>query len=226
MAHIIDIILVALIALIAFVGSRRGIILTVFDLLSGIASFIFARILAPVAAEFIYDNVAKNIVLSFLTEKYNGVENSLAEAVDSFTSFFDFLPEGILTYVEKSGMIDSSSISHSLLSSITTVEQLEETVAAPVVIAILNMLCFAVISFVAVIILRIAGRFISGIVSKFSFTDKLNTILGAVFGVVKGVVYVFIIAVVLSIVSFASETIAAYAADSYICSFAASLIGI
>lgn len=226
MAHIIDIILVALIVLIAFIGSKRGIILTVFDLLSGIASFLIAKLLSPFASEFVYDNFLKKTTLAFLTEKYNGVENSLAEAVGSITSVFDFLPEGIMAFVKSADMFDASSVSHNIMSSITTVEQLEEQIVAPVMMVVLNLICFAVISFVSVIILRIVGRFISGIVSKFKFTEKINSLLGGVFGIVKGVVYVFIIAVIISIVSFSSETVASYAGDSYICAFAAQLIGL
>ena len=226
MSHVIDIILIALIALIAFIGSRRGIILTVFDLLSGIISFIIAKFTAPLAAAFLYENVAKEKVLAFLTEKYSEAQSSLEGAIGNFTSVFDFLPDGILTYAEKSGMLDASAISQNVISSITTVNELETAVVAPVITAVLNMLCFAVIAFIAVIALRITGRFISKIVTKSKIADKLDSLLGGIFGVFKGVIYVFIIAVIISILSFTSQTIASYAADSFICGIAADLIGI
>lgn len=226
MAHVIDIILIALIVLIAFIGSRRGIILTVFDLLSGVASFVIAKLSAPYASSYIYDNVVREKVMAFLEEKYSGVETVMTETVESFVSVFDFLPDGILTYAEKSGLLDASSFSHDILSSITTVSELETDIVAPVVTAVINMLCFAVIAFVAVIVLRIIGKLLSGIVSKSKIGEKLDSGLGAAFGVLKGVIYVFIIAVIISIISFSSETVASYAADSYICGIAAQLIGI
>lgn len=226
MAHVIDIILIALIALIAFVGSRRGIILTVFDLLSGVASFVIAKLTAPYASAYIYENAAKEKVIAFLEEKYSGIETAMTQTVENFISVFDFLPEGILTYAEESGLLDASSFSHDIISSITTVSELETSIVAPVVTAVINMLCFAVIAFVSVIVLRIVGKLLSGLVSKSKIGEKLDTGLGAVFGVLKGVIYVFIIAVIISIISFSSETVASYAADSYICGIAAQLIGI
>ena len=223
MSYLIDIILVALIVLIAFIGSKRGIILTVFDLLSGIASFLIAKLTAPFAAEFVYDNFAKAAVTAFLEQKYSDVQSAMTDAV---SSVFGFLPEGMYTFAQKAGLIDASALSQDVLSKITTVAELEANIARPVVLVVINIICFAAISCVALIALRIVGRFISGIVSKFKFTDKINSLLGGIFGVIKGIIYVFIIAVVLSIVSFSSETVASYTGDSVICGFAAQLIGL
>lgn len=226
MSHIIDIILVAVILLIVFVSSKKGLILTVFDLASGVVAFIAARFLAPTVASALYESAVKSIVVDFLTEKYTGIENTIAQSLSNITSVFDFLPDGVLTYAENAGLLDTASFSHSIMSSITTVEQLESSVVGPVVISLLNLVCFAVLSFVLLIVLRIAGRLISKLVSVTKIGDKLNSILGAVFGLLKGVVYVFIIAVIITVVACSSETVAAYAADSYICTFAKSLIGL
>lgn len=117
-------------------------------------------------------------------------------------------------------------MSQNILSSITSVEQLEESIVGPVVLALLNLVCFAVLSFVLLIVLRIVGRLLSKLVSVTKLGKKLNQTLGGVAGLLKGVVYAFILAIILSVVSCASETVAAYAADSYICTFARTLIGI
>ncbi len=223
MAHLIDIILILLIVLIAFIGSKRGFVLTVFDLFSGIASFVIARLAAPHAAVFVYDNFAKKTVMAFLEEKYNDVGNAMTDAVGSV---FGFLPDGMLTYAEKSGLLDASAISQDVLSKITTVAELEQNIARPVVIAVINIICFAAIACVALILLKIVGRLLSGIISKIKIIGKLNSLLGGVAGVLKGVVDVFIISVVLCIASFASETVAGYAADSFICGIVSDIIGI
>ena len=223
MNHIIDIILVLIIALIAFISSKRGFILTVFDLFSGIASLVIARLTAPHAAVFVYDNFAKATVMAFLEEKYNDVGTAMTEAV---STVFGFLPEGMYAFAEKSGLLDASAVSQDVLSKITTVAELEANIARPVVTAVINIVCFAAIAFVAVIVLKIVGRLLSGIISKIKIIGNLNSILGGVAGVLKGVVDVFIISVVLCIVSFSSATIATYTADSYICSLISQLIGI
>ena len=128
--------------------------------------------------------------------------------------------------VEKTGIFNGEAISQEIMSSITTVEQLESVIAAPVVTAVLQLISFGVLSVLLLIGLRIASVFISKVIKVSKLADKLNTILGAVFGLLEGCVYVFIIAVVISLLSFTSETIASYAADSYICQLASTLIGI
>ncbi len=223
MNHIIDIVLVLLIALIAFIGTKRGFVLTVFDLFSGIASLIIAKLTSPYASVFIYDNFAKATVLTFLEKKYNEAGTAITEAI---SAVLDFLPEGMYAFAEKTGLLDVSSVSQDVLSKITTVAELEANIARPVVTAVINIVCFAAISCVAIIVLKIVGRLLSGIISKIKIIGKLNSILGGVAGVLKGVVDVFIIAVILCVVSFASETIATYVADSYICSLISQLIGI
>lgn len=225
MSYAIDIILICVFVLIVFLSSKKGIVLTIVDLLAGVAAFVGAKFIAPVAAQGLYDSVVKQIVIDFLTEKYNGIENTISDALSNVTSAFDFLPQGIMSYIESSGYLDSDALASGIMNEITTVAQLESQIVAPVVTAILNLLCFAVLSIVLLIVLKIAGRFISKIIKAVKIADKLDSILGAVFGLVKGALYVFIIAAVISVVSFASETLASHAANSYICSFVSGLIG-
>lgn len=226
MNYIIDIVLVAIIALIVFLSSKRGFIVTVFDLFSGIIAFIGARVLAPTVSVLLYDTFAKEAVLNFLTEKYVSAENSIADAVNNLSSVFDFLPDGVLAYVQEAGFLNGDAVSQSIMNSITTVEQLENGIVAPIVTAVIQLVAFAVLAVVLLIVLRIVARIISKIITISKIADKLNTLLGAAFGLLKGFVYVFIIAIVICVLSYASETIAAYAANSYICSFASTLIGI
>ncbi len=225
MNYLIDIILVGVFLLIIFVSSKKGIVVTVADLVSGIIAFAAAKIIAPVAAEGIYSSLLKQSVIELLTEKYTGIESSISEALSNVTAVFDFLPEGILSFIDSAGYLDTDAMASGLMNSITTVSELEAQIVSPVVTGVLNLLCFAVFSIVLLIVLRIVGRFIAKLITSVKIADKLDGILGAVLGLVKGVIYVFVIAAVISVVSFSSETLAAYTADSYICSFVSGIIG-
>lgn len=226
MSYIIDIILICVILLIVFISSKKGIVLTVADIASGVLAFVISKLISPEIAEVIYYNGIQNSVISFLTEKYTGVENGIANAVSNITSVFDFLPDGIEAFINSSGYIDSDSIASGIMSSITTVSQLESEIVAPVVISVINIICFAVISFVLLLVLRFVGRLIAKFITSIKIADKLDSLLGAVFGLVKGVIYVFVIAAIINIISFSSQTLASYATDSYICGFVADFIGL
>lgn len=222
----IDIILIAVVVLITLLAVRKGFVRTVFELFSGLFAFIIARILASPVASALYTASVQKIVLQFLAEKYQGAENTIAQSLSNITEAFDFLPDGVYAYVEKAGFLDAQAMSQSILSSITTVERLEAEIVGPVVLAVMNLICFAVLAFVLLIVLRIVGRLLSKLVSATKLGKKLNQTLGGVAGLLKGVVYAFIIAIVISVVSLASETVAEYAASSYICTIARTLIGI
>lgn len=225
MNYAIDIILVCVILLIVFLSSKKGFIVTVIDLAAGIVAFIGAKAISPAVAQLLYDAVAKNIVTEFLTQKYEGIENGISDALSNIVSAFDFLPEGVLSFVKSSGYTDTDALASDILSSITTVSQLESQIVAPVVTAIINIICFAVLSIVLLIGLKIAGRFVAKLIKSVKIAGKLDSALGGVFGLLKGGLYTFIIAAIINVVSFASETLATYAADSHICSFVASIIG-
>lgn len=223
---IVDIIIVAIIALIVFISAKRGFILTVFDLASGIIAFILAKFISPPVAQVIYDNAVRTKVVEFLTSEFADIENALASHLADASSIFGFLPENVLTFAESSGLLDFNSISHTIISGITTVEQLEAAIVGPVVVSVINLICFGIISFILLILLRITGQLVSKLVTVTKLGEKLNTTLGAVFGILKGVVYAFLITVILVVVSCFSESVAGYTESSYICNFAESLLGL
>ena len=225
MNYVIDIILVCVILLIVLISSKKGIVVTLTDIASGILAFAVSKLISPTVADWLYLNVAKQPVTQFLTEKYAAAENGISDALSNVTSVFDFLPDGIMSFINSGGFLDSDALASGIMSNITTVSQLESEIVAPVVTPVLNILCFAVLSVVLLIAFRIAGRLIAKLIKAVKIAEKLDRTLGAVFGFVKGLIYVFIIAAAISVISFSSETLAAYAADSYICSFVAGIIG-
>lgn len=226
MAHLLDIIFAAFVLVIVFVAAKRGIVLTVLDLAAGIISFLFAKLVAPRAAAAIYDNHIREAVLTFLGEKYAQTQNAIGDAASGILSVFDFLPKGVLEYANASGVFDSDSIASAVMGKITTVAELEAKIVAPAVTSLLNILCFAVIAVVLLVVLKIIARFLAKIITTAKIAKKLDASLGAVFGLVKGCIYVFIIAALVSVVACSSPSLASYAADSYICSAASTLIGL
>lgn len=226
MNYVIDIILFGILILIVFVGAKKGFIVTVTDLVSGIAAVVVAKLASTGVADFIYENILKSTVIEFLTKKYTDVQTGLAGLLDNVFSAFDFLPNGILAFLETSGVFDTKVISTEIVSSITTVEQLESQIVSPVLLSVLGLICFAVLSVLFIFLFRIIGRLVAKLIKISKIADKLDSILGAACGLVKGCLYVIILAAVICVVSFVKEDIAVYAADSYICSFVADILGL
>lgn len=226
MSHLIDIILIAVVLLVVFGSAKRGIIITLFDMVSAVIAAVFAKLIAPGAASFVYDSFLKEKAISFLSEKYSGIQGQISSAVTNSASLFDFLPKGMKEFALASGIFNGDAVSESIMHSITTVEELEARVVSPVIHSLLNIICFSVLAFILVVLLRIVGMLIAKLVKKSKIAEKLDTAFGAVLGLIKGGIYSFVLAGIVCVVSYASETLAAYAADSYICSFVSNLIGL
>lgn len=226
MAHLLDIIFALLVLVMVFVAAKRGIVLTVLDIAAGIISFLFAKLIAPRAATAIYDQHIKALILTFLGEKYAQMQNAIGNAANGILSVFDFLPKGVLEYANASGVINSDYVASAVMEKITTVAELEENIIAPVVISLLNILCFAIIAVALLVAFKIIARFLAKIITTAKIAKKLDTSLGAVCGLVKGCIYVFIIASLVSVIACSSPSLASYAADSYVCAAASKLIGL
>lgn len=225
MNYIIDIVLIGIFLLIVFLGAKKGFIVTITDLISGIVAVVAAKLASTGVAEFIYNNILKESVTQFLSEKYADVQTGLSGILDNAFSVFDFLPDGTIAFMQTAGVLDAQSISENIIGSITTVEQLEAEVVSPVILSVLGIICFSVLSVVFVILFKLVGRLVAKLITISKLAEKLDSILGAVFGLVKGGLYVVIIAAVMCVVSFFNETLASYTASSHICSFIANLIG-
>lgn len=225
MNYIIDIALVAIVVLIVLLGAKKGFVVTITDLVAGIIAVLAAKLASTGVADYIYANILKEKVIEFLAQKYTDVQTGLAGVLDNTFSVFDFLPEGILAFIESAGFFDSQQMSAQILSSITTVEQLESQLVSPVLLPVLGIICFAVLSVIFVFVFRIIGRLVAKLIKISKLAEKLDSLLGAVCGLVKGCLYALVLAAVICVVSFANENLAEYAANSYICSFVAELIG-
>lgn len=221
----IDVALGAIMILIIVIGMKRGFIKTIFDLGAGLIAFLIAKLAAPGVASAVYSSFVKGSVIDILNKKYAETQEGFATAIDSFTGIFDFLPKGVVDMLSKNGAIDSNSISQSVLSNITTVEQLESEIVAPVIQVVLIIVCFAVIALVSTILLRIVGSLISKLIKKISLADKVNMALGGAVGVLKAALYTIVLASIINVVALTSESIASYAAQSQICLFVAMIIG-
>ena len=225
MNFIIDIVLVAVVLLIVLIGAKKGFVVTITDLVAGIIAVLAAKLASTGVADYIYANILKEKVVEFLSQKYADIQVGLAGVLDNAFSVFDFLPEGILAFIQSAGFLDSQEMSGQILNSITTVEQLESQIVSPVLIPVLGIICFAVLSVIFVFVFRIIGRLVAKLIKISKIAEKLDSLLGAVCGLIKGCLYGFILAAVICVVSLANETLAEYAAESYICSFVAGLIG-
>ncbi|MCD7774493.1 MAG: CvpA family protein [Clostridiales bacterium] len=225
MTHIIDLILIALMLLIVLISAKRGIVLTVFDIASGFVSFLLGRTLSEPAANWIYSEYVRDSVIDFLDTQLKNAENGISNVITDALSLLDFLPDGAVALLENSAEFDLDTLTREIINGAVSVSEIEAEFVGPVVISLIKMAAFAAISFAAVVVFRILSKIISRFIRSSKIAGGLDTVLGGVFGILKGAIYICIAAAVINVISYASVSLAQYAADSYICTFVSDLTG-
>jgi hypothetical protein len=150
------------------------------------------------------DWICDNFVLKYISEYAYGIVESLIEnSAENYniSNLFESLPEEFVTLVENCGA--DISVLNSQFGSSLTLSQVElysfaESVASPISQTLSNAIAIVSIFLISLLILWIIGLVVK-IIVKIPIIKTVNSLLGFVFGVIKGLVIVWILCVTLSI---------------------------
>lgn len=200
MNYLLDIFLFLLFLLITIISTERGFVDSVWSSVTIIGSFIVAYLFSSVVGEWICDN----FVLKHISEyAYDIVESLIENNVDSYNiaGLFESLPEEFITLAQNCGA-DISALEAQFASSLTLssaeLYSFAESVAAPLSQTLSNAIAIVSIFLISLLIFWLVGLVVKVIV-KIPIIKTLNSLLGFVFGVLKGLVIVWILCVTLSI---------------------------
>lgn len=223
MGIVLDIIIIAIIVITAFLSAKRGFVRTAVELVGfGLAIYLAFTLSTP-ASSYIYKNwVEPSVVKS--------VEESITQASGNIHSAaLNALPDFIENNLDKFG-VDPTSVGTGVSGTAQQVAQnLSKTVTEPILTGIFRTV-LAIILFIALtFIVRIVARLLNKLFS-FSIVGKLNKTLGFILGSVKGVVFAAIFcALVVLIASFAGKGFLIFSTkavnSSFICSWITDITG-
>lgn len=181
---IVDIFIVAVFAVLVLSGVRNGLVRSVISLIVVIACAALAVWLSEPAAQGAYDLFIKNSLETAVEARLP--DTSSAQNVQEVIAS---LPAVIVETAQSMG-VDINSISQQAgvidLNSANIAAELCDSIAKPIAVAVLKVLCFALIFFVSDILLQIVAN---GVCKLFDLPviRSFNRALGGVFGAVKGV---------------------------------------
>ncbi len=225
MGTVIDLLLITVVIIFVVMGARKGFARTLLSFLAKIASIIIAYFVSDMYADVVYEKFFKESVVGTLEANIDSTISSgkLSEQIMSvWENLPDFL-KGIgdvfrLDIMAFKGEIDDISLSEGMATS------LEQTIAGPLAIAVCRILLFALVSFVASILLSIIVNLICKVV-QLPVLRSANKLLGAILGLMNGLICVFIISFICTIASglIVSDAFAEAVNSSYIINFFAYL---
>ena len=129
-----------------------------------------------------------------------GTKDYVLQAQETLNSIPEAL-NGImgLMGIDKAAMLEK--IQSADLGGSNLVESLMTSVVGPVATAVVQFILFVILAVVIGFVLKIAVKLLDGIIKKLPAVKQLNSTLGAVFGVLRGIIVVAIISMLLGIVA-------------------------
>ncbi len=172
MALIVDIALIAVLALCVFLGWKKGFIHAISKFLTYILSFIIANIFWKHIAVYVG---RIPFIQNLITEGVEGpVFEEGASFMDKIKSMFTFMAGDM---IQNGNAENSTAVMNNYLAEMLTM-----------------IISFALIFIVAMLLLKLVFRLLNAIINKIPVVKQLNGILGAVTGFLNGSIWTWAIA--------------------------------
>lgn len=228
MEYIVDIIIVVIFGAIVVDSMRKGFFKSLFELAGTLISLLLSRSLSETFAPKAFDAFIRKGAEGYLENALGSVGtkdyalqaqealNSIPEALNGLMSLMGVDKEVILEKIQ-SADLGGSNIIESLMSS----------VVEPIGTAVVQLILFAALSVAVGFVLKLVVRLLDGVIKKLPAVKQLNTTLGAVFGVLRGIIVVAIISVIVGIAAsfIGNEEFIEIVNNSYIIDTFQKLIG-
>ena len=172
MNYLIDIILIAIIALITFIGYKRGLIKVAFKLISFLLAIVLAVVLYKPISNFIINSTP--------------IDDNLKQAIEERLSSPDISDE------------ETDNIVAAYYDNVKN----SSTAAAAKIISetIINVGCMIIVFVVSKLILLLF-RFSGDLIAKLPLIKQLNSVGGFVYGILEGFILVYILLALIAIMS-------------------------
>ena len=194
MFFIVDLIIIAIIALFTFLGYKRGLVKLAFHLCTFLIAIILAFVLYRPVANLIIENtgidesIEASIVNRFINEGLS--ENSPATLTSFVPSIFIKSGEGTV-----------------------------KTVAIAISHALIEIVCFLAIYFIVKIVLRFITA-LADLIAKIPVLKQFNELGGTIYGLLEGIFIVFVLLAIISLTApLLDSSILIYIDKSFIGSF-------
>ena len=184
MTIVLDLIIIGVIILNIFLGSKRGFMRVAIEL-AGFAAVLLIAVWA-----------SNNLVEPIYNDNFKqGVETKISETITvdlDVSSAYKSLPE-FVTYILKMQNIDEQTIEQYINSQIdkgaeSVAPAVADYVVKPIVTSVISAVLMLAIFLIGMFLIKLLAKWVNSLIKKTPFVGKINSVLGAVVGLLKGVV--------------------------------------
>ncbi len=186
------IVVIAIFGVFGWLGVRKGFVKLFFSLISTIAALVFAAVFSPVTASIMKNNEK---IVSFMDEKVEVLLDFSKEDENAEGRKQDSLIEGLpLPEIVKESLLEDNTEQNYIQMEASN---FKEYVCRRITNMILNSIAFVITLAVAVIALAVLC-FMLNLIAKLPLLHQLNTAAGLAAGLAEGLLLVWILFVVLT----------------------------
>ncbi len=199
---IFDIIALVLAIFIIARSASKGFISSIISFFGGLASLILSSFLSRPLAEYIYGLFLKDKIISSITESIGNVStNSASEFLNSLEQSVQSLPSPIVALFQSNGQSVVDIVTNNLGQGVQTIaEDLSLKIIEPLFITLISTVFFIILFIILSLVFNLLSKLFVGI-KKIPVIGKINSILGAVFGILYSLIILYVVYVVLYFLS-------------------------
>lgn len=205
--YLLDAAAVILFGLMVWIGYKRGFFRAVMRLVSLAVALVAAAVLSHPAAQLLYDLLLRSRLSEFVTDAFTKTSQTVSASVDSLLAG---LP-GILQHALSADGLGTASdvLTRAGVSASTAPAAASDAVLGnvvePLTVTLLSGACFIVIFILCLIAMLLITRAVD-LATKLPVLKQINGFLGLLVGIAEGVILVWVLAQVLSLLSVTGTT--------------------
>lgn len=183
---VLDLIVIAIIAVFALISAKRGFVRTLIEVVGFIAVILLANNVSPMLSETTYNKFIEPAIVEKVTESFG--ESDLLNLSEIKITEKD-IPSFVYKILGDDFSLENfqATINENLGEGIeNAMYEASQTVIKPVITEILNVIFMILIIVVLFVVVKFLAKLLNKLFS-FSFVGKANKTLGAILGAVKGI---------------------------------------
>ena len=193
MGILIDLILVAIVALYIFLSAKKGFVAVFVEIIGFVLVFALALAVSRPIADVIYDKMIEPSVVKSVNAD---IDNAGDKAVSALPKIFS---AGVIRFGDTQNEFDETMLENIEKGKNEAIITASQEILKPKVTKSIALIIFLPLNLIFMFIIRIVARILNKLFS-FSIIGKLNRLLGAAIGLPKGIIMAAIFCLIINFV--------------------------
>ena len=209
MTLFLDVILLAVLVIFVVLGAKKGFIRALLDGFSTLIAGVLAYTFVEPASQYAYDSFVRNLVRNSLSNALNSTTNDFGSVTEKVEILIDKIPESAINFSAKFGF-NVDAVADSIIKSRPSdkevlIDTIMTDIADKIMMPLVETITFIVLLVAFVFVLAVVIRLFDSLIKKIPVVKETDKIFGALLGLLKGVIVIFVACTVLAFIAGSSQ---------------------